>query len=194
MSRGLFAGDTDYSHQSLKDMTKDLKNWIKNIKLSKTAIQKSFKEIKGFPQWKKAPQDLKIVHEKTIMMCETSIEELKNILSEIKKEIRQDHVIRLESLSSTAHEISNHYGEIWHHKYENKKYKTIEFKMIENLYGKSMDTLNDLIDLSNLSDRLEDFVGKRSGKSWDEKPFGLVFIGVIIMILGTGLLVILKLQ
>ncbi len=185
MSRGLFVGDTDYSHQSLNDMTKDLRNWIRNAKLSRKTILKSYKEIKDFTQWKKTPQDLKIIHEKTIMFLETSVDELKNIFSGIKSEIRHDHIKRLESLAATANKISNRYGEIWHNSYKEKEYGTKEFRMIEALYAESRGTLNDLIDLSNLSGRLKDFVVKTSKKSWYEKPLGIVSLSVIAGIIVT---------
>ncbi|MBD3330196.1 hypothetical protein GF354_01540, partial [Candidatus Peregrinibacteria bacterium] len=111
MGRGFFAGDTDYKHQSLKDMRSDLKDWVISIKSHRKSLKKKIKELEGTVQWKeKMPQDFEVIVEKSMALFETAIEELRNISKEVKKEVREDHITRLNKLGVTADEMSKRYG------------------------------------------------------------------------------------
>ncbi|MDJ0552959.1 MAG: hypothetical protein QNJ68_00640 [Microcoleaceae cyanobacterium MO_207.B10] len=68
----------------------------------------------------------------------------------------------MQRLADKAREYNLKYGKIWHSSEFDyfKNYGNTNFYQTENLYRKGRDMMADMEDISNLSYRLEDFVGK----------------------------------
>ena len=168
MSRGVFAGDTDYSRQSLDDMIGDIENWVKNIHSTQDFFKQTLQLLdeSGYLE-QHVPADFKILISRSIEILKTSIEELDEISHELAIEVRQDHVRRLYSLGLAANKMNRYYGIVWHQQFPNKEYGDVNFRLVEDLYSKGRDTLIDMMDLCNLSERLKDFVGKKAKSNID---------------------------
>lgn len=64
-----------------------------------------------------------------------------------------------------ASDLNKKFGIVWHQKYKNKDYEKPWFRDVEFFYIKGRDEMANLIDLISLSERLEDFVGRKKRKS-----------------------------
>ena len=82
-------------------------------------------------------------------------------------EIQGHHIERLNKIGSVAHEINIQLGQIWHSESSDqyKDYRNPEFRKVESLYCQARDLAADMLDIANLSSRLEDFIGKREMKT-----------------------------
>ena len=170
MGRGLFAGFTDYSHQSFEDIVTDLNNWVKSLKETSEKLLKNIELLEKTGYLKKVDYDFKNIVYYSIKFYGTSIQEISEILEDIRNEVRSDHVTKLNALYKTARELNLDYGKIWHQEYQNKEYGNNEFILVEEIYSEGRDMAIDMEDLSNLSSRLSDFIGKKSiGKSEEDK-------------------------
>jgi len=169
VARSLFAGMSDYSHQSFDDMLSDLKTWVNNLKQTSNILKGNVEKLKELKYWDKIPIDFIILIQRSIKFYNTSIQEISEIVEEIQEEVRPDHVARIRRLYKVAIELDFDYGRIWHQKYNNKEYGNKDFKLVEELYGEGRQMAIDMKDLSNLAARLKDFIGKKTKpqqKAW----------------------------
>jgi len=169
MARSLIAGTSDYSHQSFDDMVSDLKTWVKDLRQTSNTLKINVRKLKALKYWDKIPIDFTALIQYSIKFYNTSIQEIFEIVKEIQEEVRSDHVNRIRTLGKTASKLNLGYGEIWHQKYGNKEYNNKYFKLVEELYKEGRGMAIDMIDLSNLAARLEDFIGKKTKskqKAW----------------------------
>jgi len=162
MGRGLIAGTTDYSHQSFEDILADLYQWITSLKETSEKLLRNIENLEKSGYWKKVDYDFTNLVYYSIKFYTTSIQEITEISGDIKKDVRLDHVTRLNALYETASKLDLHYGKIWHQEYENKEYGNKEFILVEEIYSEGRGMAIDMRDLSNLSYRLRDFIGRKS--------------------------------
>ena len=170
MGRSLFAGMTDYSHQSFEDMILDLKIWIKNLKEVSDLFPANIQKLKESQYWDKVNADFQMLLHYSIKFYDTSIREISEMVKEIQEEVRSDHIARIRRLYKTASELDRDYGRIWHQNYRHKEYGNKDFKLVEDLYAQGRDMAIDMRDLSNLAARLEDFVGKKAQPKRKAQP------------------------
>jgi hypothetical protein len=170
MSRSLLAGFTNYKHQSFKDMLLDLEDWISMLNEAKGSIESNIQELKNNNYWESVYSDFRLLMLKTFKFFETSIDELGEILSDIKSEVRNDHVNRIRRLSRTAEDLDDDFGRIWANEYPKKNYGDKNFNFVEELYEEGRGMVLDMLDLSNLAERLEDFIGRKQNKVLRLKP------------------------
>ncbi|WP_318557332.1 hypothetical protein [Geobacter anodireducens] len=187
MSRGMVAGMTDYSHQSLDDIVADLKEWTGYLKETMVNIKSAVTELKASGYWEKVDYDFKNSTNYCIKFFESSDKELAEIANELSIEVRSDHISRIHHLFSTACEIENEFIKVWHQKDDNwKEYGDPQFRTVEIIYEEGRSMVVDMRDLSNLNSRLKTYVGRvmkteaRTAKMGTEKvlvfTFGTVFI------------------
>jgi hypothetical protein len=162
MVRGLFAGGTDYSHQSFEDILTDLGQWVTSLKETSDNLRNNIKKLEISGYWKKVDPDFTYLIHYSMKFFDTSIQEFSEILEDIKKEVRPDHIRRLNALYKAASRLDIDYGRIWHQEYKNKEYGNKEFIFVEKIYSEGRSMAIDMRDLSNLSSRLRDFIGKKS--------------------------------
>ena len=164
MGRSIFAGMTDYSHQSFGDMISDLKSWIKNLEEVNGILQNTIEKLKQSKYWEKVDVDFQNLIFYTIKFYDTSIDEITEIIVEISEEVKSHHVARMRRLYKTAEELDIEYGMVWNQRYTRKEYGNRDFNDVEELYRQGRGMAVDMRDLSNLASRLEDFVGKKAKK------------------------------
>jgi len=154
---------TDYSHQSISDIIKDLEVWLNALKEDQESMSTVIEESKGSSCWGVVDEYMGGVFLYALKFFETCEQEITTILSEIQKdEVKNNHIIRLDSLSKTATDLSRRFRHEWHNDEFDKPYGTLEFKRIERyLYSDGCTMALDLIDLNNLAHRLKDFVGAK---------------------------------
>lgn len=166
MVRGAFAGLTSYENQSFVDIITDLGNWLQEIKSVNNELRNIINELKKENYWNKVYFNFKNCEISVIKFFETSINEITGIIKELHQEVRADHINRIESLAKTASKYNHRLGDIWHKESEfNKEYDNPLFNSVDKLYCESRDMVVDMLDLSNLAMRLNDFVGKNNKKS-----------------------------
>lgn len=164
MAKGLIAGMTDYSHQSFNDLLTDLKGGADLVAEFIEGITKQVERLKASGYWdKKVPGGFRSIVSYSLKFYSTTQEELLSIYSEVQQRVEEHHCKRLSSIAKVADEINNDIGRFWNNDYERfKDYDDPEFHEIENVYGDTRDLAATLLDFSNLSGRLEDFIGKTS--------------------------------
>ncbi len=64
-------------------------------------------------------------------------------------------------MAETGDELNLSYGRVWHREYKHKEYDNPDFRLVEDLYRDGRGMVADMLDLSNLAARLEDFVGRK---------------------------------
>lgn len=163
MAKGLFAGTTDYSHQSFTDIIDDLQKEVNNVTGFIEAIESSIAKVKETSYWDKTVDyDFRNIIYYSLKHYKTSKEEMTSISKEIEIEVRENHCKRLFRIAKVADEINKEIGKIWHQSYTDKDYDNLEFKVVERIYGDTRDMAVNLLDISNIAVRLEDFIGKTS--------------------------------
>lgn len=163
MSRGLFAGMTDYSHQSLDDMFTDLGNWISSISEVEHLFSSKITVLAENHYWEAVPYDIKGLFGYALRFFETARNELQDISIGIRQEVHKHHITRIESLARTASGLNERFGRVWHSdRLGIADYSDVNFLTLEQLYREGRDMVADMIDLGNLAARLEDFAGRKS--------------------------------
>src|SRR5688572_26575135 len=114
MPRGLFAGGTDYSHQSFKDILADLDDWVESLKHVIYSLSENKQKLEANNYWLKVDYDFRIMIERELIFYKTSLEEISEIKTEMNSEVENHHISRLDHLGKTAHEFNIDIGKIWH--------------------------------------------------------------------------------
>lgn len=161
MAKGIFAGMTDYSHQSLNDIVEDLDREFRNVSAFIEVIEKNIQILEENGYWSSVLFEFKSIVLYSLKHYHTAKEELESIKNDVHKEVQEHHCKRLSRIASVSHELNIDIGKIWHQDYQMKNYEQKAFMVLENIYADTRDTAVNLLDLSNLADRLKDFVGKK---------------------------------
>jgi len=160
MVRGLMAGGTDYSNQSLDDLVKDINNWQKNIEEVLNEFEEYVSNLERNNYWEMVDFDFKALHYSVERFFKSSLKDLKEINDGINSEIKNYHVKLALNMGKTADDYYRRYGDIWHSGQIQKDFGDSKFMILEKLYNEGRGMVADMIDLWNLSNRLEDFVGR----------------------------------
>ena len=160
MSRGLFAGFTDYSHQSLFDIVSDLRIWRESLNTSVKFLDDLVAEIKK-NYWSNVPNFYKNYMFYCIKFFNTAVVELDDIIPQLNS-VQENHIKRLRKISNVAHRINIDIGKMWHQEYPDKyiDYENFYFLKVERVYHEIRGMAADLLDLDNAAGRLEDFIGR----------------------------------
>lgn len=158
----MIAGMTDYSHQTLDDIVKELESYLDSLMYIQNLLITHRKTLIDNGYWDKVNGDFRGTIVYAMKFYDTCIKEINEILSEILLEIQQHHVTRIQSLYTTADELNLRFGDVWHREYMPKEYGNENFWLVEQMYAKGRDMSVDMLDLSNLAARLKDFVGKKN--------------------------------
>lgn len=163
----MLAGDTNYTPQTLHEMSTDLKEWIdsleatcKKLRMVSTGLQQS-----GY--WENMYSGFQDLVLYCIEVYERAKTEIQEVLSEITKEVQTHHIARLVAIGKTADKLNHQLGQMWHREYPDKlmQYGNPEFKKVELLYSEARNMAAEMLDLTNLATRLQDFVGKKNNYS-----------------------------
>jgi len=159
----MLAGMTNYSHQSLEDMIRDLQAWVESLREVRELFDRNIRVLEEARYWRSLPADVMGLFGYADKFYETGEREISDIAQEIQhQEIQAHHVARIRSLAQTAADLNSRYGEIWHGSERFKDCGDPDFRLLEELYQDGRGMAADLIDLDNLAARLEDFIGKKS--------------------------------
>ncbi|MBX2991557.1 MAG: hypothetical protein KF749_10380 [Bacteroidetes bacterium] len=163
MVRSLMAGDTDYSSQTLSEMSGDLKQWIHSLRETCKTLKGVRDELQQSGYWDNVYAGFKdlIVH--CMSIYDRAANEIQEVVSELTQEIQSHHVARLRSIGDTARGINQELGQMWHREYPQHlmDYENSDFRKVEKLYCESRDMAAGMLDLKNLATRLENFIGKK---------------------------------
>jgi hypothetical protein len=166
MARALFAGTTDYSHQSFEDMLEDLRELVKELEEVYKVLDSSLKQLEENNYWETVDFDVQAVFGYSLKFYETSLEEIREILDGVQNKVERNHVARLRTLARTAIKLNRRFGQAWHqYPWEvakQKQYGKPNFKILEGMYEVGRDMAVGMLDLGNLANRLNDFVGRGS--------------------------------
>ncbi len=159
--RSLLAGMTDYSHQSLRDIVRDLGSWVATLNKVQTSLESNLRKLEESGYWETVIFEVKSIFQYAIKFYDTSIKEINEILGEIQVEVQSHHISRLRRLSECAVKLNIEYGRVWHQEYIYKDYGEPNFRILESMYAEGRDMAVDMLDLSGVVARLTDFVGKK---------------------------------
>lgn len=162
---------TDYSHQSFDDLITDLNSEIEAIDYYVGLVQKNLDEVEESGFWStNVPNNFKSTIGYALRHYNTAKSEFKDIIDDIQFEVQEHHCKRLEKIANTASEINIRVGKVWHQEYDPKymDYDNIDFRKVETIYVFTRDVAANLLDVSNIAERLKDFVGK-SNKRMTQK-------------------------
>lgn len=162
MPRSMIAGMTDYRNQSFDDMVTDLKKWSESLKQVVETITSEIDYLQSVDYWEKVDYDFQSVVCYSLKFYETSKKEIDEILPQMSTEVVTHHINRIRRIYQIAEELNRDYGKRWHQDYDNKEYGNDDFKHVQKIYREGRGMAIDLLDLSNLASRLDDFIGKES--------------------------------
>jgi hypothetical protein len=162
MAIGLFAGMTDYSHQSISDIIEDLDFQYRNISAYIEMIEKNKAILESNKYWQEnVPFSFKGIAEYALKHYKTTQEELGEVKIEIGELVEEHHVKRIGNIAKVAHEINIDIGQIWHRDYPNKNHGSKNFRIVERIYADTRDMAVNMLDCSNIAERLKDFIGRK---------------------------------
>ena len=187
MAKGLFAGMTDYSHQSFDDIIDDLKKEIETIDFFVDKVNQNLNEVQESGYWNdNVPTDFKSIIGYALRLYNTTKSEFNDIIEDIQFEVAEHHCRRLNKIAETAQEVNVDIGQVWHRKYDNKEYGNDDFRKVENIYGFTRDVAANLTDTYNIAERLKDFIGKsnkrmtQKNNPWISGSFYL-FVAIVVI-------------
>lgn len=198
MAKGLLGGMTDYNHQSFADILNDLEEEQKRIAFFRDAINLNIDNLTTAGYWGTAvPGNFKNIVAYSMRHFNTTITELDDIRKDLLVEVKEHHIKRLQKISNVAEEINAKIGQVWHQQYENKDYGNEKFRIVETIYADARDMAVNLLDVSNIAERLKDFIGRTNLKTepikkskW-ERPHKIalasLIIAIIVLIFGNNL-------
>lgn len=168
MPRSELAGMTDYRHQEFEDMLSDMKKWVNSLEETIGIMEQTVEKLKEVGYWEEwVPYDFRALVAYSMKFYKTSVEEINDMLVQFRKEVKSGHVVRVKRLGKLAAEINRDFGLAWNRDYGRKEYGKEEFKLVERIYQDGRNMAVDMLDLGNLAERLEDFVGTK-GEIADE--------------------------
>lgn len=189
MAKGIYAGMTDYSHQTLDDIREDLKTEIANLKSEVEYIEENIQNLISNEYWNtNVPNNFKGHIRYCLRAYKTAIQEFNEISKEIETNVEQHHINRLKRIANTANEINVAIGKLWHQDYNEtyKNYGDANFTKVEQIYCTTRDLAVNLLDFDNAAYRLEDYIGKsknmKKNNPWVSGSFYLL-VAVIILVL-----------
>ena len=165
MTRSMFPGATDYRHQTFFNLIEDLEEWIELLTFTNEKLASLRSQLIEENLWPLVLDDFRGLIDYSIVFYNTCLSEINEIMTELKLEVQQHHVGRLNSLSKTAKELDGRFGNVWHRDDSFDRYGAPYSRAIEAMYAEGRGMAIDLYDLSNLSLRLNDFLGKRHPNS-----------------------------
>lgn len=158
----MIAGMTDFSHQNLDDVIKELDDDLSWLESTQDLLITHRKTLIDNGYWDNVNSDFKGLIAYALKFYDTCAKEIREILSEIPTEIQPHHITRIQRLFTTADELNLRFGDVWHGDYKPKDYGNENFWLVEQMYAKGRDMSVDMLDLSNVAERLKDFVGKKN--------------------------------
>lgn len=161
MVRAGMVGMTDYSHQSLSDMQKDLQSWITALIETNTNNNAIVNELVYIKVWSQCDYDFRSIYGYSRKFFDTATTDLKDVIDGIASEIQEYHIKVLLKLAETAHEIHDIAKKVWS-EYRDKDYSDPVFKKVESVHYEICNMTGDMFDLNNLAHRLKDFVGRKA--------------------------------
>lgn len=193
MAKGMFAGSTDYSHQTLDDIKSDIKSEVENLNYFIEKIKENIEFLEDNDYWNSnVPNNFKWFISYCLKAYDTARIDFSDILNDIDYEVKEHHCIRLNKISTVADEINRDIGRLWHQDY-NEKYKDYgnsNFTKVENIYAITRDIAVNLLDFDNLAVRLRDYIGQSKKQMKKNNPWisGTFYLFVSIIVF-TGLAV-----
>jgi hypothetical protein len=163
MAKGLIGGMTDYSHQSFDDLISDLESEKENAKAFIELIVDGIQNANKNKYWEeKVPFNFNSMIAYSLKHYKTTVTELTEIIEEMQYEVQEHHCKRLRRISSVADEINCEIGQVWHRQYDEKykDYGEEDFNFVERVYEDTRSMAVNLLDVSNIAGRLDDFIGK----------------------------------
>jgi hypothetical protein len=192
MAKGLLGGMTDYNHQSFPDILGDIENEKRRTIYFRDHIQKNIDTLTANSYWtNNVPFDFKNIVGYAIRHYNTAIAEFDDIHKDLRKEVKEHHIKRLNKIATVAQEINVDIGKIWHQQYHNKQYGNSNFSIVEDIYAETRDMAVNLLDTANIAERLNDYIGKTNPNMTKNNPWisGLFYLTVaIIVIIGLAVL------
>jgi hypothetical protein len=191
MSKSCLGGMTDYSHQSFQDILDDIKDEKEQTIFFRNQILKNIDTLETNFYWQNnVPFDFKSIVTYAIRHYDTTIIELNDIYKDLNIEVKEHHIKRLERIGTVAFEINVNIGRTWHNQYNSKDYGNKNFRIVESIYIDTRNTVVNLLDMSNIAARLNDFIGKVNPNIKKNNPwFSGSFYIVMAIIIFTGLAV-----
>lgn len=159
MTQGLIGGATSYEEQSLEDIISDIESWCDYTRNRKEFIIQRKNKLKEIRFWDNIPFNFQMTLETTIMYFDTVIHDLlliKNMI--INGLISEREVKLLRKIGIKAREFNKEYGETYKEEHEWKEYGNVNFRIVEEMYGKGRDCFVTMQDASNAASRLEDYM------------------------------------
>jgi hypothetical protein len=153
---------TDYSHQSLNAILKDLSDWLFLLARAISYLESNQRKIIDNGYWDSVNGDYKWIFARSYMFFETALSEIEEIRDQLPIEVQSNHVERLNRIGVTSHEIYREWSDVWVNDVKPKQYGNPNFLILEDLRNCSGDMIANLLDLSNAADRLKDFIGRKS--------------------------------
>lgn len=171
MAKSIIAGDTDYSHQSFNDILEDLNRGEKFAKEMTEKIEFKIKKLEDSGYWEIQPYNFKSIIYYSLKHYKTTQEELVNIHNDIQITVQENHCKRLERIANVGQKINIDIGRYWHRDFDDyKDYDNPQFHTLEYIYNDTRDMAVNLLDYSNIANRLNDFIGKTNREMNNNPP------------------------
>ena len=161
MAKSIMGGMTDYRHQSFSDILSEINNEERQTIAFRDAILKNIEDLQRSSYWEKnVESNFVSIINYSLLFYKTTIDELSSLSKELRIEVKDYHVNQLKNIGKVAGELNFDIGKIWHNYYLRKDYGEENFRKVENIYADARDLAVRLQDMSNMAERLNDFIGK----------------------------------
>ncbi|MCQ4090911.1 MULTISPECIES: hypothetical protein [Exiguobacterium] len=170
MAQGTFGGSSRYDNQTLGDIVKDIKVWIRFCEETLLLFNETILKLKENNYYDTVPFNLRALFEVTTRDITTFISDFNSILSSISEDkIYMRDVRLLKNIGTYSIENNNTFGRVYHASFDDwiemPNHSDINFKAVERLYGDGRDLFVTLMDASNAAERLRDYMSNEHQKN-----------------------------
>jgi hypothetical protein len=151
----------DYAIRSFHETIQGLENYKDSTAKTLQTILAKISKIENYFN-NDVDYDFVAVVNDTIVFGNTVVSELSEIITEIQTSVTDTHISRLKSIATTSYNLMLEFSRVWKNNEMKKAYGTAEFKVVEELYSHGTGMAIGLTDISQITDRLKDFIGRTS--------------------------------
>lgn len=197
----MFAGGSNYGDLPFKELPADLRKWGRWLRESSDEVDDRVARLKRLGLFDHLTDDYKGTAVTAAQFFKTAASEFDSVADEIEIAVEDHHIRRLRAVQTNAARYELRILETWAAEREPRHWMADEYKRLRNSYEEwegfhavVHQMCIDLWDLSNLIDRLQDFVGMRApsqvqpmaggrGSAWRSGSFYLIAVLLLLAML-----------
>ncbi len=151
----------DHSYLSIVDIGNQLSGWPLMLAGTLAFLEADKQELVTNLYWENVNKDIRSIFIHSCSFFKTAITDINEVQNGVENVLQQYHVELLRGLSSKSREINAEWNRILKMVYKAEKNRDPNFLILEKMCTRSKDLTVNIMDLSVIADRLDNYVGRK---------------------------------